>query len=139
MPDDIPEAIEDLAKYLRSAKSKGLNMQSRQRHECVLSFLHLQYSKKGAPLEDTRRATLSRLASKMQNKGSWFAKQIIKWERSWIASRMIPEGEQGCKGNLTTWLRDEGLLLYVREWIKAEKDRKSTNKSNPKQERVLRL
>lgn len=124
VPDEAIESMDDLNKFLRSAGAKKLSNQTRQRHECVLGFLNLQYSTKGAPLEDTRRATLSLLASKTSGKGTWFAKQIVKWEKSWIASRVIPEGQKGSKGNLQSWLRDEGLLIFVREWIHKEKERK---------------
>lgn len=103
-----------------------MNRQTKQRHESVLSFLNLQYSQKGTPIEDVRRGTLASMASKMSGKGGWFAKQIVKWEKSWIASRTIPEGKQGCKANLSTWLRDEGLQIFVRSWIGKERNSKPT-------------
>lgn len=121
-PDSIADAMEELKKLLNSAKSKNLNDQSKLRHESVLMFLELQHSKHGKPLEDNRRMVLAGIASRAKGKGEWFARHIVKWEKSWIASRTIPEGRIGCKGNLNSWLKDEGLLLFVREWIGKSKD-----------------
>lgn len=126
--EDVDVAMNDLKGLLQSRSGKKLTGQNKQRHETVLVFLQLQHSRRGAPLEDTRRATLANIASRSSGKGAWFAKQIVKWAKSWLASRTIPEGKIGCKSNVKSWLKDEGLLLYVREWLGKEKNGKTKSR-----------
>ena len=60
-------------------------------------------------------------------RGQWLARQIVKWEKSWIASRTIPDGRAGGnKGNVKSWLEDEGFLLFTKEWIGQTKESKTT-------------
>ena len=54
-------------------------------------------------------------------------KADCEWEKSWIASRTIPDGRTGGnKGNIKSWLEDEGFLLFTREWIGRTKESKTT-------------
>ena len=45
------------------------------------------------------------------------ADKIITWKRMWISERRIPEGMQGKKKKIVSWLNDEGVQLAVREYM----------------------
>ena len=38
----------------------------------------------------------------------------------WITTRSISKGRRGCFSKVKSWLRDEGVLLAVREWIQEQ-------------------
>lgn len=110
--DSIQEAIDDLEKLLASKKASP-DGQNRIRHEAVLHFLRLQQSRKGKE----SRADLAMTVARCFHRGKYFAEKIVSWERTWILSREIEKGRQGCFQKTKSWFNDEGVMLAVREWI----------------------
>ncbi|RPA99438.1 hypothetical protein L873DRAFT_1789591 [Choiromyces venosus 120613-1] len=109
---EIKSAKEDLEKKIAS-KKVGLTGQNLTRHRAVLVFLFLQLSRRP---EETRKY-LAYSVARCFNCGWYFARKVVSWEITWIKSRYISEGWQGCFGKTSSWLEDEGVQLAVREWI----------------------
>jgi hypothetical protein len=108
----IKEAIADLEKKLKSKRTfpSGQNL---LRHNAVLRFLRLQQSREFGET----RIELALMVARCFNRGSYFAKKLISWERLWVSSREIPEGKQGCFQKTQSWFNDESVQLAVREWL----------------------
>lgn len=97
-------ALADLKKLLSSSAGTRMKPQHRRRHEAVRSFLSLQHSEKKTPLfQETRRKVLAGWAARCHGGGQRFAREIIKWEKSWIATRSIPESQRGGLRSATTF------------------------------------
>jgi hypothetical protein len=105
------EAIEDLEKKLRSKKTV-LEGQNLTRYRAVLALLYMTQSRQDG---DTREE-LSYNVARTFNKGLYFARKVVEWERSWIRERKIPEGKRGCFAKTFSWFNDEGVQIAVREW-----------------------
>lgn len=108
----LDSSIKTLERKLTS-KKVSLNGQNRMRHEAVLRFLHLQTT-------CTSKKTREELALNIANsysRGTYFARKLISWERTWFASQTIDEGKKGCYQKTSSWFNDEGVLLAVREWL----------------------
>ena len=50
------------------------------------------------------------------------ARQIVRWERSWVENRVIPETQAGKNKHTFSWMEDEELITDVRTYIKAQGD-----------------
>ena len=110
-PRDL--AIQDLQKKLASKKiATALQGQNAIRHHAVLQFLYYQHrlEKEGTWNSETR-LQVSQAIARCFNQGKWFAEKIVTWERTWITSRYIAEGRQGCFKKSKSWFNDEGVLL----------------------------
>lgn len=87
----------------------------------VQSFLWLQHNKhKDNPGKDRR--DLACIVSQNFRRRHHTGRKIIKWERSWIASRTIPETKAGSHKYNTSWMEDEDLIMSIKEWAKGLKD-----------------
>lgn len=114
----LEQAVRDMEKYLSSAAAKQLSVQDRKRHDGVLTFMNMQLSR-DADGKNKQRIDLSKRASEGQGKGKWYAENLRKWEKDWIRHRQIPNGKQGMT-SVKSWVSDEGLASFVREWMAAE-------------------
>ena len=78
----------------------------------MLALLYITQSRQGG---DTREE-LSYNVARTFNKGLYFARKVVEWERSWIRERKIPEGKRGYFAKTFSWFNDEGVQIAVREW-----------------------
>jgi hypothetical protein len=118
-------AIQDLKKKLAS-KKVALKGQNATRHRAVLQFLYHQHRLEEEGSFQTR-LQISQAVAKSFNRGKWFAEKIVTWERTWISSRYIQEGKQGCYLKTKSWFNDEGVLLSAREYISGAGERMISN------------
>ena len=63
------------------------------------------------------RESMSSLVARTYEKGLYFERKLITWEREWIEKGVIAEGNRGCAAKTRSWFNDEGVQLAVREWI----------------------
>jgi hypothetical protein len=110
-------AVEDMQKKLRSKNGSALQGQNRTRHEAVLHFMRLSRHENAG----TRKEKALSVA-RCFGKGSFFARKIIHWERTWVSERSIEEGRQGCYSKVQSWLNDEGVQLAIRDYLAGKKD-----------------
>lgn len=96
-----------------TAKKTAMNRQTRIRHEAVLAYLGLQQSKQPGETRLGMATTVARCF----RKGLYFARRIVFWERQWIESRLIEEGQRGCLAKTRSWFDDEGVQQAVRDWL----------------------
>lgn len=114
----LEKSIVSMNRFLKSSGAKNLSPQDLKRHNAVLSFMNLQKQqhKKTRPGKLVR-CKLSLQAAESYGRSKWYSEMIRKWERSWIQDGKIAEGKQG-RATVRSWLTDEGLELFIREWIK---------------------
>ncbi|PUU82631.1 hypothetical protein B9Z19DRAFT_1061657 [Tuber borchii] len=105
-------AVQSLKRLLES-KSKPIG----QDYTCYLAVLHFVYLQRKRPGVSPKELSLA--AANAFNRGRWVANQIVTWERMWISERRIPEGMQGKKNKIVSWLNGEGVELAVREYMPA--------------------
>ena len=109
---DLADAIKTLERKLASKKASP-DGQNRTRHQAVLHFLKVQQSSKSKESREDMALTVARC----YGRGIYFARKLISWERTWIASQTIEEGKQGCFQKTSSWFNDEGVMLAVRKWL----------------------
>lgn len=117
-------ARKDLERKLKSKRTQ-LTKQDLSRHLAVLHFMNYQKQ----TLEAGRwepRAVAALNVSRCFNRGEYFAKKLVTWEREWIKERCIPEGKQGCFAKSKSWFNDEGVMLAAREYLSGAGNSKST-------------
>ena len=111
------KAIKDLERLLND-KKKCPSGQDKTRHQLVLAFL---YFRQNRPWATRNQCALD--AATGVNKGTFVARKIIQWEKSWKATRTIPVGQQGLHRKFASWLNDEGVEIACREYISQNKDK----------------
>ena len=94
-PQPCLEAIKDLEKKLHS-KKEVLEGQNLTRHRAVLALLYTMELRQ----DGETREELSFQVARSFNKGVYFARKIVEWERMWLRERRIQEGKRGCYTNL---------------------------------------
>lgn len=87
----------------------------------VQSFLWLQQNK-DRDNPGKARQDLARIVSQNFRRRNHTGRKIIQWERSWIASQVIPETKAGSHKHNTTWMEDEDLIMSIKEWAKGLQD-----------------
>jgi hypothetical protein len=101
--------------------TEGLRGHLLKRYEMVHAFLLAQ---KKTP--DLTRRTVALNVAHCFGRGEFTARNIIKWENSWIRDGAIPQAKIG--GNkhhvLESLLNDEGLQLAIRQYAMSLKDGK---------------
>ena len=112
-------AISDMKKKLKSKEvQKTWRNQDITRHEAVLHFMQLSLRRGHI---DTREKMALQVANCF-GKGVYFARKIVQWEGTWIRSREIEEGRQGCYSKVQSWFNDEGVHLAVPEYLAGAKE-----------------
>jgi hypothetical protein len=89
-----------------------------RRHVMVRQFLEIQL---GSQRNGTRR-TLSLSVAQCFGRGHATARNIVKWENSWVNDRIIPK-RQGQNG-YSPWMDDEELKESIRDFARKEGDSK---------------
>ena len=118
-PQPRLEAIKDLEKKLHS-KKEVLEGQNLTRHRAVLALLYTMELRQ----DGETREELSFQVARSFNKGVYFARKIVEWERMWLRERRIQEGKRGCYAKTFSWANDEGVQIAVREWCAGQGDSK---------------
>jgi hypothetical protein len=89
-----------------------------RRHLMVASFLMLQQRKN--EFQGCSRRELSAIVAKSYGKGAHSALKIVRWERSWVEHRTIPESAAGKHRQNMSWMNDEEVLLAVQQFVKSQ-------------------
>jgi hypothetical protein len=125
--EDAPhEAIQDLKRLLRL---KGEQKRTygkllipgkdfHRRHLMVESFLMLQERKH--EFQDCSRRELAAIVAKNYGRGAHSGLKIVRWERSWIEHRTIPESKAGKHRHNISWMDDEEVLLALQQFVKSQ-------------------
>jgi hypothetical protein len=108
-------AKKDLEQKLKSKRSQ-MTKQNHTRHNAVLQFMNYQQRILESGQRESR-AVIALNVSRCFNRGTWFAKKLVMWERCWIDERRIPDGKQGCFTKTKSWFNDEGVMLAAREYL----------------------
>ncbi len=94
------QALADLEKFV-SLKKNYLHGQFLTRHRTVQSFLKLQLFK-----PEQNRIKCAWQVAECFGKGVYLAQKIVTWERQWVTSRCIEDGNQGCHAKSHSWFND---------------------------------
>ena len=105
------QALADLEKFM-SLKINNLYGQLLTRRREVQSFLKLQLRK---PKQNHMKC--ARKVAECFGRRGHLAQKIVTWERQWVTSHCIEDGNQGCHAKSHSWFNDEGVQLSVREHI----------------------
>jgi hypothetical protein len=105
-------AVVDLKNHI-ARSHKNWTAAALTRHYAVYSLLRRTENRK----EAETRLDVAMDVARNYGKGVYFARAVVSWENAWIASRTIPQGEQGRHGKTSSWFNDEGVMLAVREWL----------------------
>lgn len=97
---------------IRIRKAESLEGQWRKRHEVVLGYLSFQL--RFPMVSESERSVVT---AAVFQRGSWVARRLREWTKSWIVTRFIPKGEQGISRRMSSWYEDEKLELYMRKYI----------------------
>ena len=132
-PAEIPSNVEgkkrrdlakkDLEKRLKSKRTQ-MTKQDHTRHLAVLQFMNYQEQIQESSQQESR-AIMAINVSRCFNRGNYFAKKLVTWERNWIGERYIPNGKQGCFVKSKSWFNDEGVVLAAREYLSGAGESKS--------------
>lgn len=90
------------------------------------TVLHARTRKRQKPHET--KADVSEDVARQFGRGSYFARQIICWERQWIKGGSISESNQGRFTKVSFWLADDGVQLAVRDPVEKLGDREFSTK-----------
>ena len=108
-------AKRDLEQKLKSKRTQ-MTKQNHVRHIAVLHFMNYQERIQESGHRESR-VTMALNVSRCFNRGIWFAKKLVTWERNWIDERCIPDGKQGCFSKTKSWFNDEGVMLAARDYL----------------------
>jgi len=108
-------AKRDLEQKLKSKRTQ-MTKQNHTRHIAVLQFMNYQERIQESGHRESR-VTMALNVSRCFNRGIWFAKKLVTWERNWIDERCIPDGKQGCFSKTKSWFNDEGVMLAARDYL----------------------
>lgn len=120
------EALKDLSKLLRLVTEQEKKYETRlslhsnfyRRHIMVQQFLHSQLSSQPSQ----RRRNISRNVARSFGRRGPTARNIVRWEKEWVASRNIPESKGREDSN--SWMYDGDLNDAMREFVRTQGDRK---------------
>jgi hypothetical protein len=120
------EALQDLKRFLGlkgeqkrkygKVLNPGKNLHCR--HLMVASFLMLQQRKH--EFQDRSRRGLATMVAKTYGRGLHTGRNIVRWERSWVERRTIPEGKAGKHKHNISWMDDEDVLLAVQQFVRSQ-------------------
>ncbi len=101
-----------------SLKMNNLYGQFLTRYRKVQSFLKLQRRK-----PEQNRIKCAWQVAECFGKGGYLAQKIVTWERQWVTSHYIEDGNQGCHPKSYSWFNNEGVQLSVQDhiWSSGEK------------------
>ena len=119
--DDFSKKMEDLEVILHQSKKK-ISVYDSLRHRSIYEFF-INWKKEGM----TRKNAALDAAKKVYDKGSYRAKIINKWARSWIENGVLPVSLQGCHQKVKSFIDDEDVIEKSLEFIR-EKEGKITPK-----------
>lgn len=134
LTDEVsPEISRDLAlsdlNHLLSHSSKQVekyrqvfypNTNFLWRHEMVLGLLCIQ--KRRANYKGKTRHQLATIVANVDDWGESTAQSLIRWEKSWVKDRMIPESKAGKHQHNFSWMEDEDLILDLWAFTKESKN-----------------
>ncbi len=103
------QALADLEKFM-SLKKNYLYDQILTRHRRMQSFLKLQLHK-----PERNRIKYARQVAECFEKGGYLAQKIVTWERQWVTSRCIENGNQRCHAKSHFWFNDKGVQLCIQK------------------------
>jgi hypothetical protein len=120
------EALKDLKRFLglqgeQKKKYGKLLKQGKnfhRRHLMVESFLMLQQRKH--EFQDCSRRGLAAIVAKNYGRGTHSGLKIVRWEKSWVEHRTIPESKAGKHKHDISWMNDEEVLLAVQQFVKSQ-------------------
>ena len=120
------EALQDLKRFLNlkgeQQKKYGKPLipgkDFHRRHLMVASFLMLQQRKH--EFQDCSRRALAVIVAKNYGKGAHSGLKIVRWEKSWVEHRTIPESKAGKHKHNISWMDDEEVLLAVQQFVKTQ-------------------
>lgn len=120
------EALQDLKRFLdlkgEQKRKYGKVLKPGQnfyrRHLMVGSFLMLQQRKHES--QDCGRRGLATIAATTYGREMHTGRNIVRWERSWIEHRTIPESKAGKHKHNISWMDDEEVLLAVQQFVKRQ-------------------
>jgi hypothetical protein len=124
--DACHEALQDLKRFLglkgeQKRKYGKLLIPGKdfhRRHLMVSSFLTLQQRKH--EFHDCNRRELASIVAKSYGRGAHTGLKIVRWERSWVEHRIIPESRAGKHRHNISWMDDEEVLLAVQQFVKSQ-------------------
>jgi hypothetical protein len=129
--EKLNRALDDLDRLIKSSKVQvrtyGHIVVSEgdfdRRHRMVRAFLHRQKNK------DRNRSEMAMEVAKAFGRSKPTARNIIKWEKEWIAHRRLPESKAGKHRACLSLLDDEGILCAIQDFTKTQGDGKCSTTS----------
>jgi hypothetical protein len=120
------DALQDLKRFLslkgeqkrKYGKLLTPGKDFHRRHLMVASFLMLQQRKH--EFQDRSRRALSAIVAKSFGRGAHTGLKIVRWEKSWVEERTIPESKAGKHRQGISWMNDEEVLLAVQQFVKTQ-------------------
>lgn len=91
-----------------------------RRHDMVLGLLCIQKRKANYPRKTGRQ--FATIVANVDDWGESTAQSLIRWKKSWIKDRIIPQSEAGKHKHNFSWMEDEDLILDIWAFTKASKD-----------------
>jgi len=124
---EAKEEIETLLRLKTITQKKfgpeGITLATRRRYEMVRSFY---WTTEISPGISRKQAALN--GANAFNRGSFTARQILKWGKQWMVDRLIsPAKYHTSESHALSFLNDEGTMLAAREYISHAGDRIETN------------
>ena len=120
------KALEDLNRLLKLVTEQEKQYGDRlsphsnfyRRHLMVQQFLHTQLQTQSS---STRRAMALTVAQSF-GRGMFTARNIVRWEKSWVSIREIPERKERDDGD--SWMYDEDVNDAIKKFVRIQGDRK---------------
>jgi len=127
-------AQEDMEKLLNSKKAQikkyGHLLFPRsdfyRRHCMVRSFLYVQMQKSNLSL---KKREMAEMVAPTYNRRGYTAKKLLKWVKSWVEYRNIPESKAGKHRACASLLEDEGVHCAIRDFAKTQGEGKHMHSS----------
>jgi hypothetical protein len=89
-----------------------------RRHLLVLNFLWIQQRRKDFP--GLTRRLLAQTVAVSNNRGTTTARMIVKWERSWVQQRTIPERKSRDIKYNVSWMNEEDIACAARDFARSQ-------------------
>lgn len=121
-------ALEELTEFLSSKKTPIEKMKAplaaqcelRRRCEMLKSFL---WRMQQPAAKGKYRRDIAIEIARSNQRGDYTGRLLVQWEKSWIATRMLPATQAGGNRKFLWWTSDEGITQQVRDWAREEGDK----------------
>lgn len=71
------------------------------------------------------RQILARIVAQSLNRHAYTGRKIAQWERLWVKYQKIPNTKAGDNKRNLSWMKDEDLVLSIKDWTKKTSESKN--------------